>query len=172
MTEATAQPRSWRSSLTTMTQLVFPEHANALGKAFGGQVMAWADLCGGICSMRHVGGLTVTAAVDDLVFERAINLGDVVTITGRVNAAFGSSIEVEVKVEGETLATGARWLCVTALMTFVAIDGSGRPRPAPPVLLEDEESKERAEAALRRRTERLQKREVSKAPKPSGAGPA
>ena len=104
-------PKPASASRTVMTFLVFPEHANALGKAFGGQVMAWSDMCGGICSMRHSAGTTVTAALDDLQFEQPILIGDTVTLEGRINATFRSSMEVEVTVHGENPTTGARWRC-------------------------------------------------------------
>ncbi|MBI5515704.1 MAG: acyl-CoA thioesterase [Deltaproteobacteria bacterium] len=146
-----------------MTQLVFPEHANALGKAFGGQVMAWTDMCGGICAMRHVGGLAVTAAIDDLVFDRPLAVGDMVVLEARVNAAFRTSLEVEVGVWGETPATGARWKCVTALFTFVGVDEKGALRPVPALLPETDEDRARVEDATRRRAERLQRRKAPRA---------
>lgn len=154
-------PRPWRFSRTQMTQLVFPEHANALGKAFGGQVMAWSDLCAGICSMRHTGGPTVTASVDDLYFQHPLSIGDVVIIEARVNATFRTSLEVEVIVEGENPRTGQRWQCVEARMTFVAIDADGKPRPVPPLLIETEDDARRVREATARREERLARRKVA-----------
>lgn len=151
-------PKSWRESHTIMTQLVFPEHANALGKAFGGQVMAWSDMCGGICSMRHSGGTTVTASIDDLQFERPIAVGDTVIIEGRVNGTFRTSLEVEVTVDGQSVVTGERWRCVEARFTFVAIDGASKPRPVPPLRLETDDERARQREATARREARLQRR--------------
>lgn len=141
-----------------MTQLVFPEHANALGKAFGGQVMAWSDMCGGICSMRHSGGTTVTAAIDDLIFERPIGIGDTVVIEARVNATFRSSMEVEVVLWGESPATGERWRCVESRFTFVGIDAHGALREVPPLKPESEDDVRRMTEAGARRAERLARR--------------
>jgi acyl-CoA hydrolase len=155
------KPRAVSESHTVMTQLVFPEHANALGKAFGGQIMAWSDMCGGICSMRHSGGNTVTASIDDLHFDRPVNIGDTVIIEARVNAAFTTSMEIEVTVEGENPVTRERWRCVDALMTFVAIDAQAKPRRVPPLLLDSAEVRERADAATVRREERLAKRRAN-----------
>jgi acyl-CoA hydrolase len=151
-------PKSPSESRTVMTQLVFPEHANALGKAFGGQVMAWSDMCGGICSMRHSGGTTVTVAIDDLQFEKPILIGDTVVIEARVNGAFRTSMEVEVAVWGENPATGERWRCVESRFTFVAIDASGAAREVPPLALENEDDRRRSTAAHARRDERLARR--------------
>jgi acyl-CoA hydrolase len=154
----TLPPKPPSASRTVMTQLVFPEHANALGKAFGGQVMAWADMCGGICSMRHSGGATVTAAIDDLVFEHPIAIGDTVTIEARINAAFRSSMEVEVEVWGEAPATGHRWRCVQSRFTFVGIDSEGKLREIAPILPETEDDHKRMMEAIARRAERLARR--------------
>ena len=43
-----------------MTEYVLPQHANALGNVFGGQIMAWVDLCAAICAQRHSGRTAVT----------------------------------------------------------------------------------------------------------------
>ncbi|MDP3277507.1 MAG: acyl-CoA thioesterase [Deltaproteobacteria bacterium] len=145
-------------SRTVQTQLVFPEHANALGKAFGGQVMSWLDMVGGICAMRHVGGLAVTASVDDLVFERPLVIGDVAVIEARVNAAFRTSLEVEVTVHGERMDNASRWRCVTARFTFVAIDGAGQPCAVTPLQTECDDDVRRERAATVRRDERLARR--------------
>lgn len=151
----TPSGRPASASRTVMTHLLFPEHANALGKAFGGQVMAWSDLCGAICAMRHSAGLCVTAAIDELTFERALVIGDTVVLEARVNAAFRSSMEVEVRVFGENPATGERWRCVEALFTFVAIDDKGAPRPVPAVLSEGDDDDLRIAEATARRDARL-----------------
>jgi len=143
------------TSHTVMTLLVFPEHANALGKAFGGQVMSWMDMAGGICSMRHTGGTTVTASVDDLQFDRAMSIGDVVTVSARVNATFRSSLEVEVTVDAESPRTGERWRCVESRMTFVAIDAEGKTRAVTPLAPASDDDHARMQAALARREERL-----------------
>ncbi len=151
-------PKGPSASKTVQTQLIFPEHANALGKAFGGQVMAWADMVGGICAMRHTGGLAVTASVDDLQFERPLAIGDIAVVEARVNAAFRSSLEVEVTVHGEAMDRGSRWVCVTARMTFVGIDSEARPRPIPALVPECDEDAQRALEAEARRKERLARR--------------
>lgn len=145
-------------SRTQMTQLVFPEHANALGKAFGGQVMAWTDMAGGICSMRHSGGLTVTAAIDELVFEVPLRIGDIAVIEARVNAAFRTSMEVEVEVWAERPEVTERARCLVARFTFVGIDAEGNTRVIPPLATSGEEEAKRAESAASRRAERLARR--------------
>ncbi|MCC7538904.1 MAG: acyl-CoA thioesterase [Deltaproteobacteria bacterium] len=141
-----------------MNELVFPQHTNAYGSVFGGQVMWWIDMCAGICAQRHCSRVVVTASVDDLVFESPLRVGECVHLVSRVNAAFRTSVEVEVTVEGEDLATRERRPCVQARMTFVALDDDGKPREVPGLLLQTDEERARAAAAAERRRGRLTRR--------------
>ncbi len=138
-----------------MTEYVLPQHTNALGGVFGGQIMAWMDLCGAICAQRHSGFQVVTAFVDDLKFEQPVRAGEVVCLEARVTATFRTSMEIEVVVEGEDATTGRRWPCVDARLTFVAIDSSRRPTPVPALLLDTAEVKASQAAGEARRGARL-----------------
>ena len=148
-------PRAQAASVTEMTEYVLPQHTNALGGVFGGQIMAWVDLCGAICAQRHSGRMAVTAFVDDLKFEQPVRVGEVVRLEARITATFRTSMEIEVVVEGENAMSGRRWPCVTARLTFVAIDTSGKPAPVPPLLLDTEEVKASQAAGEARRGARL-----------------
>jgi acyl-CoA hydrolase len=144
-------------SFTEMTELVLPQHANAIGTAFGGVIMSWIDICSSIAAKRHSGQVCVTARVDALEFREPIKVGDVVRLTARLNAAFHSSMEVAVRVERETPAAG-RALCADARATFVNIGDDGKPHPVPPLLAETAEDRRLAkEAAERRRRRRAAK---------------
>jgi len=151
-------PRRPADSLTTMTEYVLPTHANALGSVFGGQILAWMDLCAAICAQRHTGSMAITAGIDELSFEKPIKVGQVVRLTARVTAAFRSSLEILVNVEGEAAMTGERWPCVSAFVTFVAVDAELRPAPVPPLAIETDADRSLAEAAAERRAHRLARR--------------
>jgi acyl-CoA hydrolase len=61
-------------------------------------------------------------------------------------------MEIEVIVEGENAARGTRWPCVTARLTFVAIDEQRKPTPVPPLALDTDEVKvSQAEGEARRK---------------------
>lgn len=149
-------------SLTTMTEYVLPTHANVLGNVFGGQVLAWMDVCAAMCAQRHTGHIAVTAGIDDLSFERSIKVGQVALIQARITAAFRSSIEILVKVSGEDSLTGETWPCVRAFMTFVAVDAERKPVAVPSLLVTSEEDAALARAAAERRALRLGKRSAVK----------
>jgi len=152
-----AKPPS--ESFTEMTELILPQHTNAIGTAFGGVIMSWIDICSSIAAKRHCGRVCVTARVDALEFKAPIRVGDVVRLTARLNAAFTSSMEIAVRVEVEHAATGARSLCADARATFVNLGDDGRPCPVPPLLAESESDRQAAaDAATRRERRRASER--------------
>ena len=144
-------------SKTEMTEYVLPQHANALGNVFGGQIMAWVDLCAAICAQRHSGHIAVTAFVDDLKFEQPVKVGEVVRLCARVTATFRTSMEVEIDVEGEDSRTGKRWPCVSALLTFVALGDDGKPTPVPALEMDSDDVRASQKAGETRRAERLKR---------------
>ena len=149
------QARPQSASETKMTEYVLPQHANALGNVFGGQIMAWLDLCGAITAQRHTGEMCVTAFVDDLKFHNPVKVGEVVRLSARVSAAFRTSIEIEIDVEGEDSRSGRTWPCVQARLTFVAIDAHGKPVAVPQLVLEEEAVRVSQRAGEERRKARL-----------------
>jgi acyl-CoA hydrolase len=148
-------PRPQSASITEMTEYVLPQHANALGNVFGGQIKAWVDLCAAITAQRHSWHMAVTAFVDDLKFQAPVKVGQVVHLVARMSATFRTSMEISVHVEGEDSRTRRRWACVDALVTFVAIDESGAPTPVPPLALDTDVVKASQEAGEARRKQRL-----------------
>ena len=146
------------TSTTEMTEYVLPQHANVHGSVFGGQIMAWIDLCAAVCAQRHAGRPCVTAFVDDLLFKRPVRVGQVVLLRAQVTAAFRTSMEIEVAVHGEDTLTGERWPTVECLATFVAMDDGGRPAAIPALAVENESHRAAQAAAEERRRVRLAKR--------------
>jgi acyl-CoA hydrolase len=108
--------------------------------------------------MRHSRQRTVTAALDSVVFLSPVRVGDVLLLSGRINAAFGSSMEIEVRVGSENPLSGERRLTTTAFVTMVALDAGGHPQQAPALRLIDDEERERERAAGKRRQARLSRR--------------
>ena len=145
---------SW--SRVEMTQIVMPTHTNGAGGVlFGGIVMQWIDVCAGVAAMRHAGGAVVTASIDRLDFMSPIRVGDIVILQAQVNFAARTSMEVGCRVETEDPRTRARRYTTKAYLTFVAVDGEGRPRPVPPLRVDNDADKRRFEEADRRRRDRL-----------------
>jgi acyl-CoA hydrolase len=147
-------------SVVNMTEIVLPEDSNPRGWVFGGRVLALVDKCAAIVAMRHARSEVVTASLDSVVFVNRVMVGDVLALSGRINAAFGSSMEIEVLVHAERPATGERTLTTRALVTMVGVGPDGRPRIVADLEPADDAERERAGAADARRRDRLRERGV------------
>ncbi len=147
--------RAPSESAVEMNELVLPTHANALGTIFGGTVMAWIDVCAAMAAQRHARRIVVTASMDTLDFIAPVRVGHVVNLKGMVNYVGRTSMEVGVRVETEDPLTGRREHAASAYLTFVALDGEGRPTPVPSVTPSNAIERLRMEEAEARRAQRL-----------------
>jgi acyl-CoA hydrolase len=112
----------------------------------------------------------VTASIDSLNFLAPIKIGSVAILHARVNAVFGSSMEVGVDVMVEEPETGARSRCCDAFLTFVALGADGKPARAPLLLAQSAEEEERVRQAQARRAARLSGRRANPAGEKDGSG--
>lgn len=142
-----------------MVQLVLPNDANTLGNVLGGMVLHWIDLAAAVVAHRHCRSEAVTASIDQVSFLAPIRVGQVAMIAARMTYAGRTSMEIRVDVHSEDLLSGERRQTSTAYVTFVAIDGKGRPRPVPPLILETEDERREARDAETRRAARLSQRD-------------
>jgi acyl-CoA hydrolase len=138
-----------------MTEIVLPEDTNPRGSIFGGRVLSLIDKCAAIVAMRHARSEVTTASLDRVDFRSGIRAGDVMVLTGRLNAAFRTSMEIEVEVYAEDPFTGRRRLATRALVTMVALGPDLKPRPVPGVELLTDDERRRDAAAHERRRQRL-----------------
>ena len=127
--------------------LIMPHQANPHGTAFGGVIVAWIDMVAAMAAQRHCGKEVVTAGIDSLAFKEPIRIGDHVTLRATVNYVSRSSMEVGVQVAREDPYTGQNVIATTAHLTFVALDENKQPTPAPPIIPETEQEKQRYENA-------------------------
>jgi acyl-CoA hydrolase len=144
-----------------MTQMILPSDANPLNAAFGGRIMEWIDICGGVAAQRHCRQNVVTASMDELHFHAGIKVGWIVILRARVIAAFRTSMEVGVTVTAEDPLSGAQQLTTSALLTFVALASDGGRVPVPALTAETDQDHAAAQEAGRRRAVRLSHRDPS-----------
>ena len=110
-----------------------PADCNQNGDIFGGWVMAQVDLAGAVIPARLVNGRIATVAVREFIFKQPVRVGDLLSFYSKVTHVGNTSITVKVEVYAERLTAQRRYIKVTeALLTYVAIDADGRPRPIPP----------------------------------------
>ena len=140
-----------RETFASGSKIILPNDTNTLGNLMGGQLLNWMDINAAISAQRHSRRVVVTAAVNNVSFNKAIKLGDIVTIESKVSRSFSSSMEVFLDVFVENHRTGKRTKCNEAIYTFVAVDQVGQPINVPLLVPETEEEKERYAGALRRR---------------------
>ena len=153
------EPRTVSESQTQLIQWMGVTHANSAGFIHGGVVMKLCDEAAGAAAVKHSRCRVVTAGVDRMAFMTPIHVGELVTFSASVNAAWRTSMEVGVRVDAENPRTGERRHTNSAYLTMVAVDEEGQPVPVPGLITEtDEERGREAEAQVRRRN-RLQERE-------------
>jgi acyl-CoA hydrolase len=138
-----------------MTEMVLPQHTNALGSIFGGVIMSWIDICGAITAQRHSRLPVVTASIDYLQFVKPVMLGWTVNLKASVNYVGSTSMEVGVRVDAENPRTGETFHTASAYLSFVALDTSKKPIAVEPLLLESEDERRRNNDAKARREARL-----------------
>ncbi len=109
-----------------------PADANANGDIFGGWIMAQVDLAGSVLPARISRGRVATVAVNEFVFKQPVSIGDLLSFYASVVRVGRTSITVHVQVYAERNPANLQVVKVTeANLTYVAIDGQGKPRPIP-----------------------------------------
>ena len=134
-------------SYTEMTEILLPNDTNNLGRALGGAVLNWMDICGAVAAMRFAGDQVVTASMDHVDFISPIEQGEVVVVEAYVFDTGRTSVDVKVDVRAEDPRSDRPDRdTTTCFFTFVALDEDGRPTPVPDLACETD-----AERALRDR---------------------
>jgi acyl-CoA hydrolase len=133
--------------------------ANTAGFVHGGTVMKLCDEVAGLAAIKHSRRRVVTAGVDRMAFLHPVHVGDLLHLSGSVNAAWRTSMEVGVRVEAENPVTGEMRHTNSAYLTMVAVDENGRPIEVPALVPETPDEERRAAEAELRRKNRLAERE-------------
>ncbi|WP_254546150.1 acyl-CoA thioesterase [Halomarina pelagica] len=118
-------------SYTELSEILMPNDTNNLGRALGGSVLHWMDICGAIAARRFSRRQVVTASMDHVDFLAHIALGDIVTVSGYAFDTGETSVDVAVTVRAERPAADVRRDTATSFFTFVALDGEERPTAVP-----------------------------------------
>ena len=152
-------PKPASDSASVLVRWMGIGDANSAGFVHGGIVMKLCDEVAGIAAIRHCRSRVVTAAMDRMTFIQPVNVGELVTCSATVNAAWRTSMEVGVRVQAEDPRSGESRHTSTAYLTMVAVDDEGRPMPVPPLLAETDTEQRREREAELRRQNRLAERE-------------
>ena len=163
MTTSSRPTRTVKDTVHETSQIMMPQHANALGHVFGGVILSMMDTTAAVSAMRHSRMTCVTASVDRVDFREPVHVGDLVIMHSSVNYVGRTSMEVGVRVETENLIDGVRCHTNSCYLTFVAIDRNGRPVDIPGLVPETPDELRRYNAAKERRRRRLEERDAEAA---------
>ncbi|SDM49497.1 Acyl-CoA hydrolase [Halogranum gelatinilyticum] len=141
-------------SYTEMTQILMPNDTNNMGRALGGSILHWMDICGAVTGRRFAHNQVVTASMDHVDFTGAIDLGDIVRIEGYVFDTGETSLDIRVDVVTEVPETGARRDTASSFFTFVAIDEDEQPTAVPNLACPTSEERSLRQYALDERASR------------------
>ncbi|MFC3958820.1 acyl-CoA thioesterase [Halovivax cerinus] len=137
-----------------MSEILMPNDTNNLGRALGGSVLSWMDICGAIAARRFCNRQVVTASMDHVDFIAPIDLGDVVTVSAYVFDTGRTSMDVTVDVRAERPDDGEQWDAATSFFTFVALDEAETPAPVPSLACETRAQTELRDDAVEKRRSR------------------
>jgi acyl-CoA thioesterase YciA len=116
-------------SVLVMRVMPLPADTNGNGDIFGGWLMAQVDMAGAVLPLRIARGRIATVAVNQFLFKQPVSVGDLLSFYARVERVGNTSVTVHVEVYAERDPANLHVVKVTeANLTYVAIDGDGKPR--------------------------------------------
>lgn len=178
-----------RHGFISFTELVMPAHANHMGNTFGGQIMAWmakgASAAIWLHLRRHCGNAgeelgadrlkdlqLCPVSIDQIHFKGPSHVGDRVQVSAQVTRAFGSSLEVRIRVTsaGVDMQDFPVEVNVGYFTYCVKNNGQQLTTALPDIVPQTVEQREEYRRAAARQQFRLQRRDTS--PKPDALSPS
>lgn len=117
---------------------LMPRDTNAWGTIFGGVILSYIDLAGGVEAHKAGPYTFVTIAMREVVFHEPVFVGDLVSFYTRTVRVGRTSVTVQVMVEvlrgagGQGPAGGERVKVTEAEAVYVAVDENRNPTPIRP----------------------------------------
>jgi len=112
--------------------LMMPRETNAWGTIFGGVILSYIDQAGAVLAVDRGCQHAVTVAMDKVEFHHPVYVGDLVSFHTDLVKLGNTSVTVHVTVEAQRrLTPGEKVLVTEAEVTYVNVDGGGRPKPIP-----------------------------------------
>lgn len=103
---------------------MMPRDTNAHGTIFGGVILSYIDVAGGVEAVRHTGhDRFVTVAMKEIIFHEPVFVGDLVSFYATTTKLGNTSITIKVIVEAERFGSRGQSVRVTeAEVVYVAIN--------------------------------------------------
>ena len=117
--ENTGQLRNAAIRITMM-----PRDTNAHGTIFGGVILSYIDVAGGVEAVRHTEhDRFVTVAMKEIIFHEPVFVGDLVSFYATTTKLGSTSITIKVIVEAERFGSRGQSVRVTeAEVVYVAVN--------------------------------------------------
>ena len=112
--------------------IAMPADSNPDGDIFGGWLMSQMDLAAGNLAARVARGRCVTVSADAMNFLRPVKIGDEVSVYCELLSTGRTSLKINVEAWRRTRNTREEFRVTRAVVTVVAIDAEGNPRPVNP----------------------------------------
>ncbi len=112
--------------------LMMPRDTNHHGTIFGGVILSYIDQAGAVGAIRRGCRQVVTVAMDKIVFQEPVQVGDLVSFYTEVTRVGRTSLTVLVSVESDRRSSGEKVAVTRAEVTYVHVDDNGKPLPVPP----------------------------------------
>jgi acyl-CoA thioesterase YciA len=116
------RPNDNRDAAIRLTMM--PRDTNAHGTVFGGIILSYIDVAGGVEAVRHTKHERfVTVAMNEVIFHEPVFIGDLVSFYAETVKVGNTSITIHVDVEAERFGNHGQVVKVTSAdLTFVAIN--------------------------------------------------
>ena len=104
---------------------MMPRDTNAHGTVFGGIILSYIDVAGGVEAVRRTGhDRFVTVAMKEVIFHEPVFIGDLVSFYAETTKLGNTSISIHVTVEAERFGSphGQKVKVTEAEVTYVAIN--------------------------------------------------
>lgn len=115
-------PERLRNAAIRLTMM--PRDTNAHGTIFGGVILSYIDVAGGVEAVRQTGhDRFVTIAMKEVIFHEPVFVGDLVSFYATTTKVGNTSITIKVIVESERFGSQGQIVRVTeAEVIYVGIN--------------------------------------------------
>jgi acyl-CoA thioesterase YciA len=103
---------------------MMPRDTNAHGTVFGGTILSYIDVAGGVEAVRKTGhDRFVTVAMKEVIFHEPVFIGDLVSFYATTTKVGNTSVTIQISVEAERVGSHGQSVRVTeAEVVYVAIN--------------------------------------------------
>ena len=108
--------------------LAMPADTNANGDIFGGWLLSQMDVGGGVFASKVAKSRTVTVAIEAMNFRKAVYVGDLVSVYGKLVRIGRTSLTVHLEAWVVRRKEMQSILVTDGNFTYVSIDEQGRPQ--------------------------------------------